>query len=67
VVRTRRDPRERPWWIGLGVVAAAVGVTAAIVESDPLLGLVWAAGGFADIAILLALVELFRLRLAGTR
>jgi poly-gamma-glutamate capsule biosynthesis protein CapA/YwtB (metallophosphatase superfamily) len=61
--RVRREPRERPWWIAAGVVAAVTGVLAAVNESDPLFGALWAAGGFADIVLLVAFVELFRWRL----
>ena len=49
------------------MVAALVGVIVGVAESDALLGLLWAAAGFTDIAILVALVEFFRWRLGGMR
>jgi hypothetical protein len=67
VHRSRRYPRERPWWIGLAVVAGAVGIAGGVAESDPVLGLAWGASGFADIALLYALVLLFQRRLVGVR
>jgi poly-gamma-glutamate capsule biosynthesis protein CapA/YwtB (metallophosphatase superfamily) len=63
--RVRKDPRERPWWIGLGAFFALVGVLVAVFASDPLLGLIGPAAGFAQIVLLVAFVDLLRMRLGA--